>query len=431
MAVQDSEIREAVEHFLSENYPQCKEGDFFKFVLNPDYRDTMEKPALVGILKEVDPLFALTEYLEDAYDEALWHLQDSVAKEAIATICPEDDDDSSQMVRETIRELCIFEADVDHFLQMTFPVNIYLDTGDSSYDFTLNNHYPHWSAVQGEKLDEKSSLLWLARQQGYSKEQLEMALDLGDMSDPHGFLESVRVEEANANSQILAIGFLVTMSIEQMIDVRSRLSEHEAIIKAGNAFCDNSFILIDKSTTCGLIDVWDGGGSVLGIELEQDVKIPLTIIRSAMPDGGDGISNLNWYGLCESVCKPVKAISMEDIEQLYETGEAHLTSQQVEQAYRLRQREYDIQDAESRIAAMVWALLEDEEEEDLPVLGTEEFEEGARLFLSEYGVPLQTLLEAVEVIAVRFRDDHDWTISDCDQMDTAIRSVLSELKDSM
>lgn len=430
MAVQVSKIREAVELFLSENYPQCKEGNFFKFVLSPDYRDTMEKSALVDILKEADPLFALTEYLENAYDEALWHLQDSVAKEAIATACPKDDDESSQMVRENIREMCIFEADVDHFLQMTFPVNIYLDTGDSNFDFTLNNHYPHWGETQGEKMDEKSSLVWLARQQGYSKKQLETALDLGDMSDPHGFLESVRVEEANANSHMLAVGFLVTMSIEQMIDVRFRLSEHEAMIRAGKPFRDNSFILIDKSTTCGLIDAWDGGGSVLGIELEQDVKIPLTIIRSAMPDGGDGISNLNWYGLCESVCKPVKAISMEDLEQLYEVGEGYLTSYQIEQAYRLRQNEYDIQDAERRIAAMVWSLLE-EEEEDIPAMGSEEYKEGARLFLAEYGVPLQTLLDATEVIAVRFRDDHDWTISDCDQMDSAIRSVLAELKDSL
>ena len=47
-----------------------------------------------------------------------------------------------------------------------FFVNIMLDTGDGNYDYTLNSAYPCWYGQYDARLDEKSSLLWLARQQG-------------------------------------------------------------------------------------------------------------------------------------------------------------------------------------------------------------------------------------------------------------------------
>ena len=40
--------------------------------------------------------------------------------------------------------------------------------------------------------------------------------------------------------------------------------------------------------------------SLLDIQLEKDVRIPIRFIRSALPDGGDGYSIDSVYGMCGS-----------------------------------------------------------------------------------------------------------------------------------
>lgn len=36
-----------------------------------------------------------------------------------------------------------------------------------------------------------------------------------------------------------------------------------------------SYMVLGKETMCGLYDPWSGGGSVLEIELDKDVKLPI------------------------------------------------------------------------------------------------------------------------------------------------------------
>ena len=38
------------------------------------------------------------------------------------------------------------------------------------------------------------------------------------------------------------------------------------------------YITLDKSTTCGLFDTWNGSGSMLEIECEKDIVLPLHFI---------------------------------------------------------------------------------------------------------------------------------------------------------
>ena len=59
-------------------------------------------------------------------------------------------------------------------------------------------------------------------------------------------------------------------------------------------------VVLSKDTACGLYDNWSGAGSVLEIELEKDVVLPLKFISSAWPDGGRGYSVANVYGICSS-----------------------------------------------------------------------------------------------------------------------------------
>jgi hypothetical protein len=59
-------------------------------------------------------------------------------------------------------------------------------------------------------------------------------------------------------------------------------------------------IVMKKGTSCGLIDIWNGAGGVLEIELERDVEIPPDKVRSFNIDGGDGYGVDQIYGMSSS-----------------------------------------------------------------------------------------------------------------------------------
>ena len=117
-------------------------------------------------------------------------------------------------------------------------------------------------------------MAWLAKTQGYTKGKLWRALQDGDMSDPKGFLQSMRVEVANIASHMNTLTFLVELTLEQLIEL-------------------NRLVKLQY-------DPWGGGGSVFEIELEKDVRLPIRYIRSALPDGGDGYGIGDVYGMCYS-----------------------------------------------------------------------------------------------------------------------------------
>ena len=65
--------------------------------------------------------------------------------------------------------------------------------------------------------------------------------------------------------------------------------------------CYCGYIIIDEKAECGLYDPWSGGGSVLEVQLEKDVRLPIRFIRSATVDGGDGYSIRDVYGTDASI----------------------------------------------------------------------------------------------------------------------------------
>ena len=70
---------------------------------------------------------------------------------------------------------------------------------------------------------------------------------------------------------------------------------------------------LPKSVTCGLFDAWYGGGSVLEIELERDVALPLRIVHEITPDLGLGRHSVDEvYGFVPSVWST--AVQFEDEE---------------------------------------------------------------------------------------------------------------------
>ena len=114
------------------------------------------------------------------------------------------------------------------------------------------------------------------------------------MSNPKGFLESMRVELANTASSMCTVTFLVEMTLGDLIELNRLMRLHE------KKPC-RSYVVLDKATETGLFDPWSGCGGCFEIELERDVKLPVKYIRSALPDGGDGYAVESVYGMCGSV----------------------------------------------------------------------------------------------------------------------------------
>lgn len=173
-----------------------------------------------------------------------------------------------------------------------------MDTGDGNYDFVCNDIFPHYNARFGDVIQEEASVLWLARQQGYKKRQLNRAMRHCDYSGSE-LLKSLRAEVHNCSSHMNALTFFVKMTVEQLFDLNEAMKD-----KGENGTVRKRKVTLDKSAVCGLYDNWSGAGSILEIELEKDVVLPMKYIGTALPDGGRGYSVASIYGVCSSMWTP-------------------------------------------------------------------------------------------------------------------------------
>jgi hypothetical protein len=290
-----------------------RDGNTFYGEIYADYRDEMQDKTAIEILESKYPMETFYDKMFEWYMDTDVDYKDEIEKDVRSFLedntYPEGlDDEQEEFLHDWVSENVYFNYPDDHYLKQDFYVNIMMDTGDGNYDYTLNAHYPCWyGGRRGEAMDDKASLVWLAKQQGYTKGQLRKTLDNGDMADPKGFLESVRVEVANMASHMQTLTFLVKMDLETLMKINRMLQIREESGRRYDAtkYPYSGYIMLDKSVMCGLFDPWQGGGSVFEIQLEKDVKIPVKYIRSCLPDGGDGYSIGSVYGVCGSVWRDV------------------------------------------------------------------------------------------------------------------------------
>ena len=281
----------------------------FVYEIYADYRDEMDSKTAIGILQSEDPVLTFEEQLDEWYRDYRWTLEDELEQTLRTKLTASDgpypdglSDEDSDRLRDILMDLVYFNLPEKHFLKQAFHVNIMVDTGDGNYDYTLNSAYPCWYGAYDAPIDPKAGIAWLAKAQGYTRGQLKRALQQGDMAGPKGFLESMRVELANLPSHMSTVTFLVELTLEQLMELNRliRLQERNGHFydSRKNPYC--GYIVIGKDTMTGLYDPWNGGGSVFEIQLEQDVRLPVKYIRSALPDGGDGYSVGSVYGMCGS-----------------------------------------------------------------------------------------------------------------------------------
>lgn len=296
-------VRETIENKM--RAWQKKPDGYYHEEIYADYRDEMGDATLKQILAYEDPWQAFDDKMFEWYHDAEWQIENDLLEAVVASIETGVSDATydDYEIRKEIRELVLIDYPYEHFLKQQFCVNIFVDTGDGNYDYVLNCVYPHYNGRYGETINDRASIVWLARQQGYTKTELNKALREGDIKDPKGFLESMRQEVINHGSHMGILTFLARMTLEEIFELNELLKLQDRNGHFYDAekrpYC--GYILIDKKAECGLYDPWSGGGSILELQLEKDVRLPIRFIRSATVDGGDGYSIRNVYGTDSSI----------------------------------------------------------------------------------------------------------------------------------
>lgn len=261
----------------------------------PDYRDRLSPNTIVEILEADDPESVLADLVADAWEPSCESVRDDIFSRAIRDLGRGLTDEEREELDEAISEQVLFRYPLDHYRKQQVCVNLFLDTGDGNYDFSCNaERRPHWNG-SSDPYREEASILWLARQQGYTDEQLYAALDQEKCPDPNTFLGSLYQEIQEATSSMLTVAFFVSMSLEELIDLNQAMRSPEAGKKT---------LVVSKKVDAGLYDPWYGSGGVLDLMFDRDIEIPLDKLRGpVLPDGKDGYSVANCYGICESLWK--------------------------------------------------------------------------------------------------------------------------------
>lgn len=264
-------LNELVKDYLAENHAWEKKDDgFYHFEIYVDYRDEIDDSTAQEILESGSPRDALLEKLWDLYQESEWDIIDNLVDDFKEKVDPklfedaniiEDGNLDDGMIREEFMDSVCVDYPIDWAESQEFCFNIIVSNGDDNYDFWLNEHIIDEDG-KVDKDAEKSGLVWLAKQQGYTLDQVAEILKNGDIEEPKTFLGTV-LQEVTSGYDCEALTFCVKMTLGQAIALKEKMESNP-----------NGSIVLDKRVECGLFDPWSGGGSVLGIACEKDVEIP-------------------------------------------------------------------------------------------------------------------------------------------------------------
>lgn len=270
-----NDIKELVRDYLEENHAwDKKSNEKYHFEIYVDYRDKIDDSTAQEILESDSPRDALIEKLWDWYQEAEWDILDDLVDDFKKNVDPElfrqadiieDGNIDDYMIRDIFQDTVYIDYPEGWALGQEFCFNVIVSNGDDNYDFWLNEHIID---DNGEvDIDaEKAGIVWLAKQQGYSLEQVVGSLMGEPAKEPKTFLETVRQEVDNGYG-CEALTFCVKMTLGRAIELKEKMEESPS-----------GSIVLNKNVECGLFDPWNGGGSVLEISCEKDVEIPFSNI---------------------------------------------------------------------------------------------------------------------------------------------------------
>ena len=265
------DIKKLVKDYLAENHAwEKKDDELYHFDIYVDYSDEIDDSTAQEVLENDSPRDALIEKLWDWYQESEWDIIDNLVDDFQEKVDPELLEDANiiadgnlddGMIREEFMDAVYVDYPIDWAESQEFCFNIIVSNGDDNYDFWLNEHIIDEDGNVDQDA-EKAGIVWLAKQQGYTLDQVVKILKDGDIAGPKTFLGTVLQEVANGYG-CEALTFCVKMTLGQAIALKERMKENP-----------NGSIVLDKRVECGLFDPWQGGGSVLEIACEKDVEIP-------------------------------------------------------------------------------------------------------------------------------------------------------------
>ena len=298
----EQEFKQAAEAALATVCWHDDQGYYYTEIY-ADYRDNLDDLILEKICNAEDPRCRFWDWLDEAYMDCSWEYEDEVAKRVFEDedVAEFINDDNRDEAKEILRDMFYVKLPEKHYLNQEVLVDILVDTGDANYDYTLNNFTPHYDACDNEPISEESSLLWLARQQGYTKTQLKQAMR--ERPSEKNFMRSLYDEINNACTHMNTLTFMVKMTLEEYFTLTDAIiqerEKNESYSLKGRK--GRGWILLDKSTTTGLYDPWNGSGGCLEIHLDKDVRLPIRCIETAKHDGCRGYSIREIYCCCTSL----------------------------------------------------------------------------------------------------------------------------------
>lgn len=265
------DIKELVKDYLAEHHAWEKKADGnYHFEIYIDYRDEIDDSTAQEILENDFPRDTLIERLWDWYQESEWDIIDNLVDDFKEKVDPklledaniiEDGNLDDGDIREEFMDIVYVDYPEDWALSQEFCFNIIVSNGDDNYDFWLNEHIVDEDGKVDENA-EKAGLVWLAKQQGHTLEEIVEVLKDEDNVSMNKFLASISSEVYNGYG-CEALTFCVKMTLGQAIALKEKMKSNP-----------NGSIVIDKRATCGLFNPWGGSGSILDIACEKDIEIP-------------------------------------------------------------------------------------------------------------------------------------------------------------
>jgi len=271
-----------------------------------DYRDEFDESTIKKMFQADNPREKFYESLD--FDDCDWYerveLLKTLEKHFNDTDETLDYNTHEDFIRDWVCENVFFNYPYDHFLNQDVCIDIIVDTGDGNYDYTKNELFGCSYTEKGLDDREESSLVWLMQQQGYGMDAITDFVLNENMQDSK-LLKSIYQECINTTTCMNSLAFFVKLSLREALDLYEHVNNicaKESDPEKAGAEADTHLdgITLDKGTACGLYDAWNGAGSVLHIELEKDVVLPVKFIDSAMPDGCRGYSVSSIYGMLGS-----------------------------------------------------------------------------------------------------------------------------------
>jgi hypothetical protein len=280
-------LRETIEEILSKHVSILVEDGRYQFDTEVPYGDELHDTQIKRIVSSEDMRGAFYDILRDAEIESMGWAESylfGLVKDHWPKNAEYAHHDLEDEIKSFIQDNVDFNFPFDHYLKQEVEVNFVVDTGDGNYDYTLNN-FASYNAVENEKIEEESSLLWLVKKQGYTKTDLNRLIRKREDKDSL-FLKSLLAEAENVTSHMNALAFFVKMTLAEYMD-----------------FLENGkSVTFSEDTRCGLYDCWNGAGGLLEIQLEKEVNIPTKFVQPHI-EGTRGYGLGSIYGVSRAFWK--------------------------------------------------------------------------------------------------------------------------------